>query len=302
MKPIDERATHRAAGQRFLVSRADVLALGATDSAIKHRVDSGRWQVIQPGVYQVDHRPSQWEDNLMAAVLAAGSNSYVSHRAALVLWRLDGISSAPVEITVPFTHGPVPKGTIVHRTRRPVDGTIVRGIPVSSVERTLLDLCSILKPGVVTKAVESAIRMRLTTEDRLWEFLKAVGGRGVKGTKLMRRILSERRSDTATGSGAETEALLLMRKSGEIPEPVLQHRFVAEDGTPIVPDYYWPDLNKAIEIDGIDAHDSADKLDNDLLRQNKLMDLGVDLRRFSARYVRRHPDEFVRAVRKFLES
>ncbi|HEX6286129.1 MAG TPA: hypothetical protein VFZ80_01470 [Acidimicrobiia bacterium] len=301
MESFDKGAQQHAAGQRFLLTRSDSLELGGNDSGIRRRVDGSRWRVVHPGVYQVDHRPPTWEDRLMASVLAAGVGALVSHRAALVLWGLDGISSAPVEITVPHSHGPVPDGTIVHRTRRPADGTVIRHIPVTSVERTLLDGCSLLKHVPVAKAVESALRMRLTSEERLWSHLKEHGGRGVKGTKQMRRVLRERQSDTATGSGSETEALLTLRSAGGIPEPELQHRFTALDGTPIVPDFFWPKKNKAVEIDGIDAHDSADKLDHDLLRQNKLMDLGVELRRFSARHVRRRPDEFVRSVRRFLE-
>lgn len=237
----------------------------------------------------------------MAAVLAAGESACVSHRAALVLWGLDGISSAPVEITVPHSHGPLPDGTIVHRTRRPVVSSTLRQIPVTSIERTLLD-CAAMLPGlIVAKAVESALRRRLTTVDRLYRFLKEVGGRGVKGTKRLRQVLNDRVHDTPTGSGGETEALHHLRRGG-VAEPVLQHRFIARDGTPIITDLYWPPRNKAIEIDGLDAHDSADKLDNDLQRQNKLMDLGVDLRRFSARMVRRAPDRFVREVKRFLES
>lgn len=278
-----------------------MLSAGAHEDAIRRRVSSGRWLRVQAGVYQLDHRPSAWKDRLMAAVLAAGEDAYVSHRAALVLWGLDGISSAPVEVTVPHSHGPVPNGTIVHRTRRAVDGTTLEDIPVTSIERTLLDCASVLPEIVITKAVESALRQRLTTMDRLYDFLREVGGRGVKGTVRLRRVLNNRVSDTPTGSGAETEALYLMRRAGGIPEPVLQHRFVAADGTPIVPDFYWPPRDKAIEIDGVDAHDSADKLDHDLLRQNKLMDLGVELRRFSARFVRRDPKEFIISTRKFLE-
>jgi very-short-patch-repair endonuclease len=116
---------------------------------------------------------------------------------------------------------------------------------------------------------------------------------------MFRGILNSRASDTATGSGSETEALYRLRRAG-VTEPLLQHRFVALDGDPIHPDFYWPTLNKAVEIDGIDAHDSADKLDHDLQRQNKLMDLGVELRRFSARQVRRDPSGFVADVRRFL--
>lgn len=301
MRPIDRQVQDLAKAQRSLVTRPQVLALGGSDAGIHRRVQSGQWRLVQPGVYQIDHRRAEWEDRLMGAVLAAGDGALASHRAALILWDLDGISSGPIEVTAPYTHGPVPDNTIVYRTRRPPRATSIKGILVTTIERTLLDCCGVLKPLPATKAFESAFRKRLTTVDRMYVLLKEKGGRGVKGTKLARRILNNRRDDTSTGSGSETEALYLMRNGG-IPEPVLQRRFTTLDGDRIRPDFYWPLLNKAIEVDGVDAHDSADKLDRDLRRQNKMLDLGVELRRFSARRVRRHPKAFVEEVRRFLES
>lgn len=301
MASLDDHVRAKASTQRHLVSRSQLVDNGAHPDAIRRRVKTGNWIRVQAGVYQIDHRPQKWMDQLMAAVLAAGQDAHASHRAALILWELDGISTAPIEITVPHTHGPVPVGTIVHRTRRPIAGTLLRSVPVTTVERTLLDCASLLRPLIVAKSVESALRRRLTSVERLYRFLKEVGGRGVKGTRRLRRILDQRISDTPTGSGSETEALHHLLDAG-IPEPILQHRFIAADGSPIVPDFYWPRFGRAIEVDGLDAHDSADKLDADLQRQNKLMDLGVDLRRFSARLVRREPERFVDEVRRFLET
>lgn len=299
MRDLDKEAMTKGRVQRYLVARPQLLDDGVHEDSIERRVKAGRWIRVQAGVYQVDHRPSSWEDDLMAATLAAGPGAFASHRAALVLWGLDGMSSAPVEITVPHSHNPVPEETVLHRTRRPIDGTVLASVPVTSIERTLLDCASTLGPLILTKAVESALRKRLTTEDQLHRFLKDSGGRGVKGTRLLRRVLNARSSETTTGSGSETEALYHIRRS-DLPVPVLQHRFVALDGTPIVPDFYWPLPNKAVEIDGIDAHDSADKLDHDLRRQNRLMDLGVELRRFSARMIRREPDQFIAELRRFI--
>lgn len=301
MRPIDRKVQRLASEQRFLVTRPQVLELGCSDAAISRRVQSGQWRVVQPGVYQIDHRQTEWEDDLLGAVFAAGAGALASHRAALVLWDLDGIRSAPIEITAPYTHGPVPERTIVHRTRRPPESTSINGISVTTIERTMLDICSVLKPLTASKAFESAFRRRLTTVNRMYAFLREQGGRGVKGTRMARWILDNRRSDAPTGSGSETEALYLMRDD-DLPEPILQEKFTALDGDVIRPDFYWPLLEKAIEIDGIDAHDSADKLDHDLQRQNKMMDLGIDLRRFSARQVRRKPKQFVCEVRRFLDS
>jgi very-short-patch-repair endonuclease len=114
-------------------------------------------------------------------------------------------------------------------------------------------------------------------------------------------VIADRLHDTPTGSGAETELLLHLRRA-QLPEPELQTLLNSLDGDPMRPDFYWPGLGKAIEVDGLDAHDSADKLDSDLRRQNALLDLGVELRRFSARDVRRRPDQVIEDIRRFLRS
>lgn len=289
------------AAQRSLVTRPQVLGNGGSEAAIYRRMSSGQWRQVQAGVYMTETHPVGWESDLLAAILAAGDGAAASHRAALMLWQMDGITTGPVELTVPYTHGPVPRGTIVHRTRRPVATTTVRGIPVTTVERTLLDICALLSPLIATKAVESALRKRLTNLDLLYETVREFGGRGVRGTRLFRRILNARRDDTPTGSGSETELLYHLRRHG-LPEPVLQHEFTSHDGQRMLPDFYWPLQNKAVEIDGLDAHDSADKLERDLQRQNALLDLGVELRRFSAREVRRNPADVVEEIRRFLTS
>ncbi len=295
----DMRLADVASDQRFLVTRSDVFDLGGSEALITWKLSTGVWTRRQPGVYQVDRRPMDWEDELMAAVLAGGSGCLVSHRAALVLWELDGLSQAPIEITAPYTHGPVPAGTIVHRTRKPMQEALVRGIPTTTVERTLLQCSSVLPPLIIAKAVESALRKRLTTSERIEHLIASKGGRGVKGTRKLRWVMRERASDTATDSGSETELLYHMRVE-MLPEPVLQQEFFSSDGQRMVPDFYWPQFGKAVEVDGVDAHDSADRLDHDLKRQNALMDLGVELRRFSAREVRRNPTGVVGQIRQFL--
>lgn len=289
-----------AASQRFLVSRAQALDSGMSQEGIEHRVSKGRWLRIHDGVYQVDQRPLDWKSKLMAAVLAAGPDSRVSHRAALVLWGMDGISSAPVEITMPFGNLAFPEGAVVHRSRRPTPTACCQDIPVSGPERAILECCVYLPPMVIGKALDSAVRKKLTTVDRMWLMLANEGGRGVGGTKRLRGVLRDRVHDTATDSGAEFELLYHMQRAG-LPRPTLGFELYPASGRR-VPDLPWPELGKAIEVDGIDAHSSGDKLDDDLQRQNEIMDLGLEIRRFSARQIRRDPQGVVAEIRKFLES
>ncbi|HEX6301660.1 MAG TPA: type IV toxin-antitoxin system AbiEi family antitoxin domain-containing protein [Acidimicrobiia bacterium] len=299
MGEVIERILDRAKDQHFLVSRGEVLDLGATEKYVKYQVARGWWLQVHPGVYQIDRRPLSWESKLMAAVLACGPGARASHRAALMLWKMDGISTAPVEVTMPFGNLAVPSGVIVHRSRRPTHLAERSGVAVCGPERTLLECCIYLPPIVIGKALDSAIRQNITTVDRVWLMLANEGGRGVKGTKRMRHVLRERVHDTAADSGSEFELLYLMQRA-LLPRPELGFELYPADGRR-VPDFIWPDRNKAVEVDGIDAHSSADKLDDDLQRQNQLMDLGLEIRRFSARRVRRDPKGVVEQIRQFLE-
>jgi len=297
MGKIDEFSV--AVDQGFLVTRADVLKLGGSASMIHRRIESGQWQRRQTGVYQIDRRPQSWEESLWSAVLAGGEGSLVSHRTALLFWNLDGISAAPLEITTRFGTRPMPDGVVVHRTRRVRDREVVAGLPVTSVPRTLLDCAGMLPPIVLTKAVDSAVRLGAARLVELADFVEERGGRGVKGTRRMRDVLALFGHDHGTGSPAESEAYFHIRDS-RLPRPILQEEFSTRTGRRIVPDFYWPDLNKAVEVDGLDAHRSADALDDDLQRQNELLDLGIELRRYSARQIRRDPKGFIADLDRFL--
>lgn len=300
MKALDAAVLDLAKDQHFLISRPQLEALGASSSAIDARLRSGSWIRRQCGVVQIDNRPQDWHSFLMTAVLAAGDGARVSHRSAVVLWGLEGITKRFVELTVPYTHDPVPAEVIVHRTRRPHDGAQVDGIPVTAAERTLLDCAAQLPAPIIGKALDSAIRRDLVTMDSVNDVLVTAGGRGVRGTRRLRSVLSERHHDTATDSGSEYELLRHMQ-AALLPPPELQHELWPENGRR-VPDFFWPDRNKAVEVDGLDAHSSADKLDDDLKRQNELMDLGIEIRRFSAREIRRNPLGVVAQIRRFLDE
>jgi very-short-patch-repair endonuclease len=201
---------------------------------------------------------------------------------------------------MPFGNFAVPDGVVVHRSRRPTPRAEARGIPVSGPERTLLECCRYLGPLLIGKALDSTIRRNLTTVERVWLMLANEGGRGVKGTRLMRSVLRERTHDTATDSGSEFELLYHMQRA-RLPRPELGFEVYPSSGRR-VPDFIWPARGKAVEVDGIDAHSSADKLDDDLLRQNELMGLGLEIRRFSARQIRRDPKGVVEQIRQFLEG
>jgi very-short-patch-repair endonuclease len=295
-------AIHQAAARNYgLIDRRTVLEYGGSDRVISGRLESGSWRQIHPGVYAIGVTPLTWQGRLRAATMAGGPHAVASHRSAMVLWGLDGLTTAPIEITVPVGKGPTPQGVTVHRTRRPILPTACDGIPVTTVERTLLDVAAVVTATLVEVAYDSAVRRSLTTPDKVARTLSEEGHWGVPGRAKVIAILDQRRPGRAAGSPPETILLRHLRKAG-IEEPVRQYAVVLPDGSVAVIDLAWPQRLKGVEIDGLVAHASAKALESDLTRQNLLFEVHWQLRRFSARTIARNPNHVVDAIARFLAA
>ncbi|MCI0677510.1 MAG: DUF559 domain-containing protein [Actinobacteria bacterium] len=296
----DQEIRELARAHHGHVDRASALSLGATEETIRWQILMSRWRSVHPGVYDLNVTPPSWEGRLYAAVLAAGADALASHRSALRLWGVELTQTQMVELTVPYDDRPVPEGAIVHRTRRRVEAAEVAGIPVTSVERTLLDVAALLPVTALERTCAAAIRQGITDGDRVARHIGTYGGRGVRGTRKLRSVLAMV-ADEALGSSAEIRFAQLLRRAA-IPQPVPQLQIALGDGRHVYPDFAWPDLRKIVEIDGHDAHSTPERLHDDLVRQNLLLDLGWEMRRFSARRVRRNPEEVLAEVRRFLTN
>lgn len=284
---------------KVVVSRGQVLSVGGDDDSIDMRVTNGWWTPLHPGVYRIGPASGDWLERLRAALLAAGPSAAISHRAAFKLWGLDGIETELVELTVPYEKAPVPDGVIRHRTRRRLPTTIVRGLPVTTVERTLLDVAPLVPHVVLAKGVDSALRLALTDPTAISRVIFEQGGRGVRGVRRLERVLTSLEKTGPTGSPAELELLDGMRDAG-LPTPVLQWEITTPSGTLYRVDFGWPDARKGVEVDGLDAHSGPDNLERDLKRQNDLFDMGIQLRRYTARSVRRDLTAVVASITDFL--
>ena len=301
MRAIDEVVNEAARAAGGLVTRATVLAAGGDDGIIRRRLATDRWQRLQHGVYLVGLGPPMWLQSLHAACLAGGSSAVASHRAAAVLWELDGIGSRIVEVTLRHPTESVIEGAVVHRSRRleSTESTVHRGIPVTTVERTLVDLGRYAGSSVVEMAMESAIRKRLTTADHLAACLTASGGRGRPGAARLRGVLAVRAPGRAAGSPAEVELLRCLRAHG-VPDPVRQYPVRLRDGSVVVVDLAWPNAKVAVEWDGFDVHAGRRAFAADLERQNALLDIDWQLRRYTGSVVRRRPEHVAATLLRLL--
>lgn len=129
-----------AAGQHGNVTTAQLRAAGLSPSGIRRRVVAGRLHPELHGVYRVGHRAPSLLAHYAAAVLAAGPGAVLAGRAAARLHELLKTGGPAPEVAT-TRHRKVSR-VLVRRVRSlaPEDVTVSRGIPCTSVARTLVDL------------------------------------------------------------------------------------------------------------------------------------------------------------------
>ena len=94
-----------AAGQKDLITQAQLLAAGITSRGIRKRVERGALHHRHRGVYSLGPAPLSREAQMLAAVLAAGPGSYIS-RAALA--ELHGITRQRAPLLLSFLRETAP--------------------------------------------------------------------------------------------------------------------------------------------------------------------------------------------------
>ena len=288
-----------AASQHGAFSRRQAIAVGLTERVIDRRIASGEWQVIYPGVYVPRSVPRSWRQLLLATVLRGGPSAIASHRAAAALWELDGVEGEPIEISV--KSGRRITGAIVHR-RTPGDDpeTVhIDRIPVTGIERTLLDLATVASKERVGLALDSALRSGATSVNRLRESLLQTPGR--TGTRLLRHLLSMRDDrDGAAESQLESAFLRLLRRHS-LPIPAVQYQ--VRDGNRLVArlDFAYPACLLGLETDGYRWHSGRERWRQDVQRENELKLLGWTILRFTWEDVHRRPGSVAAQIRDGLE-
>src|SRR5262245_57224957 len=185
---------------------------------------SGRWVELYEGVYRVAGAPPTWRGTLLAACWAGGTRAVASHRAAAALHDLPGQKRDLVEITCPRWRRTQHDELVVHESRvlHDVDQTVVDNIPVTTIERTIFDLCATTSMFTVDLAIDSALRRGATSVDELLRVLRRIGKRGRSGTQTLRKLLADRdASYVPTESEREQMLLRVLREHG-LPEPERQ--------------------------------------------------------------------------------
>ncbi len=258
---IERAIAALAERQHGVVATWQLLELGLGADAIQYRVSIGRLHRIHHGVYAVGHRTLTRQGHRMAAVLAYGPNAVLSHRSAAAHWGI-GQGSYKIDVTTPS--GRRSRKTIrAHTAKLDVEDRTVRdGIPVTSVERTILDLAARLSKDSLTHLIEEADRRHLFD---LRKLDRAIARRPrAPGVACLRNALRTYRGTADTRSRLERKFRALIHRAG-LPEP---HFNVVVEGLTV--DVYWPQWKLVVELDSQGYHANPHAFETDRIRDATL--------------------------------
>lgn len=283
--------------QHGVVAHWQLREMGVGAGAVQRRTEGGLLVPIFQGTFALGHLRLSREGRWMAAVLASGPGAVLSHGSAMALW---GMRRSGEAIEVLRQTGGVHRDRPeirLHQTRSLPSGDVQSegGIPVTTIERTLLDMASRLDAKQLERAlvtVDRSGRLR-------WEELqrKVAGGRGKKGIGRLRLVAMEvdpRAVDTF--SPLEVDFLGLCREYGL---PLPQVNVVVEG---YLVDFYWPEQRLVVETDGYTYHADRSSFEADHERTVALTAAGYEVHRATHRMVNWNPDPFLSLVRRSLRG
>jgi hypothetical protein len=235
----------------------------------------------------------------MAAVLACGSEAVLSHRSAAELWGLLQEGEGMIDVMAPNRRGRIPAGIQAHRdsSLAPVDRTSTRGIPCTSVERTLLDLASECTTWELRQALAEAEVRRLLDHAKLRRLIR--GSRGRRGVAKLRLLFEELDPSTKrTRSELERRFLRVCARAG-LPRPEVNVALEVEDGVAEA-DFLWRDAGLIVEADSRRFHDTNFAFEHDRKREQRLQLAGWRVSRCTWKQVEREPRRLVETIRGLL--
>jgi hypothetical protein len=270
-RTVDRILARIAQRQHGLVTRAQLLDAGISARQIKARVPRGSLIRLHRGVYRVGHAAPSTEATYLAAVLAAGEGAVSSGLAAAYVHGLVKGPPPPAEVTARNERRI--EGVRVHRCRV-LDArscTIVRGIPVTSVPRTLVDIAAELSDDALARAChEAGVRYRTTPGQVEAELALRPN---VPGARRLRRVIAG--DVQVTLSAIERRFVKLIRAERRV-LPVTNR---PAGGRRV--DCRWPEQRLTVELDSYRFHNSRHSWEQDRRREREAYARGDQHRRYT---------------------
>ena len=270
--------------------------------AIQHRAVDGHFNRLHAGVYSLIPRHLLKREGLwMAAVLACGPGAVLSHRSAAALLELRDWGGTKIDVTVPRRSRRKHEGVKVHcsTTLTDHDVTVVNNIPCTTVARTLLDLAEAVTGRQLERSFDQAEILQVLDLTAIEDELARHPTR--PGAKAVRNVLETHYIGRTPTWNENEEALLAITRPLGIPDPECNAFVILDDGGPAIrADFVWRDRRVAIEADSRKWHTSRQRLEQDRVRDQRLIAAGWTIIRTTWKQMTRRPHELRPLLLKLL--
>jgi hypothetical protein len=276
----DERSTELVRRQQGRLTWAQLMALGVSRSTASQWRSQGRLTRVMPKVYAVGPRIDGLEARSWEAVLHAGPGAMLSHRSAAHKLGLIKYPPAVVEVSTPRRKAPSIDAVVRVYAQRDVKRARRDGVPITTVEQTLLDLARV-EPALLARAL-SVLDFRKQLEVRA---LEAICGSGRLGSGALRAALLEHQPALAYTNGELEQRFLRWCEGWKVPLPKFNVQLHG-----IIVDAYWPEHGLVVELDGHANHSSPAQLRRDRARDLKLRAHDLSVVRYGWELMHQQPE------------
>lgn len=271
------RILSKANRQFGVISRRQALRAGVSPGRIEWLLRRLWLLTVHPGLYAVGRPITEDRQFWMAGVLATGPGAVLARSSAACLWGIAGNRRRQldrVEILRPESRKPrfsrlqgYPRSWQLHvrRSSKLPDHHMTRvdRIPVTTVERTLLDLAGETSRERLEFLFLEADRLGLIDDARIGEIVEFGARRpGISGL----RALVESRNPHVRETRSILEALFLARSHETgLPQPET-NKLIGRYSV----DFVWEEAKLIVETDGRAYHRGAVQLGRDVEKENYL--------------------------------
>jgi hypothetical protein len=287
---VEEILAALAFSAHGLVTRRQLLHADISREEIRSRLANGALLLEYPGVYRVGHRAPSLESRYLAAVLACGDRALLNGCAAGYLLGVLKGPEPPPQVIAPSKRSIGGVLTRRYRILHPGDAMKWRAIPVTSVERTLVDLASVLSPDDLARACHEALVRELSAPGRVETILARRPNS--PGAANLRAVLF---GDIRVTLSELEDRFLEHLRDADHPLPETNRpsggRYV---------DCRWPQHRLTVELDSYRYHKSRLSWEADHRREREAYARGDQFRRYTWGDVFEHPRLMMRELNGLL--
>jgi very-short-patch-repair endonuclease len=259
--------------QHGVVSREQLRGIGMGEGAIDHAIASGRLFPLFRGAFGVGHSQVGEQGRMLAATLACGPATVVSHGSAAHLLGLWEKGPQSIHVIAPNQAGRKIPGIRTHHVPPPLGREVGahEHILCTSPARVIVDLAGSVGDSSLRRTIEQAAVLRLLDVPEIDAIL---AGPRRRGSATLRGILKDWRRYSRMPLRSRMEAKLLpLLSQRDLPIPECNTRLEVGNRSFEI-DFLWRRQRLVVEADGGQFHDNPLAEARDLDRNRTLIAAG----------------------------